>query len=215
MFWAGVLPVLTVNLVYAWNLAAGLDGCFPYLDGCTSVSRGVRSGPGVWLFKVMAVPIAACMMLAWWRLPPALRGRAIIIMGITGAAFFLVYAMALGTDGEIYRWMRRYGVVFYFGLTGLAQLWLMSRLRRRLGSAVRIEARWPWRILLTVAVVTWSLGVLSALKRRLFDDPEMVDRLQNALEWNFALGLSLVFVALWAVLKRCEAAAGGAAGRAR
>ncbi len=198
--WAGVLPILTVNLAYAWNLAAGLEGCFPYVEGCTSVSRGVRSGPGLWLFKVMALPIVVCLLLGWRRLPPRFRTRTIVALGTVGALSFLVYAMALGTDGQVYRWMRRYGVVLYFGLTGLAQLLLTARLRR----ADREDPApvQPWRswLLILLVVATWSLGVLSALKRRLFDDPAFIDRLQNTLEWNFALGLSLVFVALAFVL---------------
>ena len=40
----------------------------------------------------------------------------------------LVYAGALGTEGEFYKWMRRYGVVFYFGFTGIAQLLVANRL---------------------------------------------------------------------------------------
>ena len=47
-----------------------------------------------------------------------------------------------------------------------------------------------------MVALTWATGVASALKRNLSDDPLFLDRLENALEWNFALCLSLCFLAL-------------------
>ena len=44
--WAGLLPILAVNTAYLVNMLLGAETCFPYLEGCHSVSRGLRSGPG-------------------------------------------------------------------------------------------------------------------------------------------------------------------------
>lgn len=190
---ASVVPVLVVHLAYALNvLLAGMDYCLPYWDGCTSVSRAVRSGPGLWLFKAMAVPTALAMALTWRCLPAPPGSAAIRWLGGSGAVFMLVYALALGTGGEFYSWMRRFGVVLYFGFTGLAQLLVGASLARR--GAVR--PGWAVRLYWVVLSLTWCAGIMSAFKRRLFDDPAMVDRLQNALEWWFALGLALGFFAL-------------------
>ena len=71
VLWAGLLPVLAVNLAYLINVTSGADLCFPYLEGCQSVSRGLRSGPGLWLFKLLALPCAVFMMLAWRETPDA------------------------------------------------------------------------------------------------------------------------------------------------
>jgi len=192
---AGAVPIFVVHGAYALNVLVGaIEGCNPYWDGCFSVSRAVRSGPGLWLFKAMALPNAALMIAAWLRLPSPVTGPALRALGVLGALFFLVYAAALGTDGDFYRWMRRYGVVFYFGFTGLSQLLVAGRLRTATAWLPRpaMSRRFYWAVL----VATWSVGVTSALKRRLVDDPAVVDRLQNVLEWAFALGLSMGFVAL-------------------
>lgn len=162
-----------------------------------SVSRGVRSGPGLWLFRILAVPSALFMILAWWRLPPSLRGVWAPRLGIIGAAFLVVYALTLGTDGELYRWMRRYGVVLYFGCTGLAQLLVARALSR----APHPYARGAVVTYLALVATTWGIGVVSALKRRLIDDPALQDRLQNALEWNFSLAMSLALIGLGVVLR--------------
>ena len=78
---AGALPILAVNLAFWLNVQAGLPGCFPYLDGCYSVSRGVRDGPGLWVFKATALPAAVFMALTWWSLPDDLAERVNALRG--------------------------------------------------------------------------------------------------------------------------------------
>ncbi len=135
----------------------------------------------------------------WLGMPDRLRGKWISRAGMIGAAFLVLYAFTLGTDGELYGWMRRYGVVFYFGLTGLAQLMLAARLWSWRAEGLRLDI--PALSYLAVIAVAWLIGILSATKRQLFDNPEIVDRFQNALEWNFALALSLAFVAMAPVIR--------------
>lgn len=210
---AGLLPVLGVNAAFMINVSQGLDGCFPYLEGCHSVSRAVRSGPGLWLFKILALPCAAAMGATWLEVGNWLRRcalgsrrhrRAIVWLGMTGAAFFLVYAVWLGTEGDVYRWLRRYGVVFYFAGTGLAQLLLVSLLWR--GGEGRVGASEPSaaRGLTVLVAVAWALGVASALKRRIIQDPDFLDRVENALEWDFSLALSVAFLGLVPLLRRVK-----------
>jgi len=205
---AGLLPILVVHGAYAYNLLAGLAGCNVYVEGCHSVSRAVRSGPGLILFKVAALPIALITLLAWFSLrrPPATRW--ILALGTTGMLAFLVYAFALGTDGQFYRWMRRYGVVLYFAGTGLAQLLLARRLLLQPEQLRSVTGRAARVAFYTSLLLTWGVGVLSAGKRRLSDDPAFIDRLQNTLEWYFALGLSSVFLALGCLLMSRKARSG-------
>ena len=201
MVLAGALPVIGVHLAFALNIHHGLDACMPYWEGCLSVSRAVRSGPGLLWFKALALPSMVAMWLSWSAVRRVAReggGRSarlrwLVALGWTGAVFFVVYALWLGTEGEVYRWLRRYGVVFYFGCTGLAQLMLLGawpRMARRTSGYIGY---------LAVVVLAWATGIVSAFKRQLSDDPAFIDRLENALEWHFALYLSLGFVVLgWA-----------------
>lgn len=193
---AGAAPIAAVHLAYGLNLLAGLEGCQPYWDGCLSVSRAVRSGPGLGVFKALAPVVALAMTTVLWVWPRPPSTRAVAWLAVLGSACFVVYAFALGTDGSLYRWMRRYGVVGYFGAIGLAQLLLV----RGLATGDIAWRRGGWRSLQVVLALTWGAGVLSALKRRLVDDPALLDRLENALEWWFALGLSVMFLALARVL---------------
>lgn len=224
---AGLLPILAAHGAYLLNLltdgalAAGFV-CMPYTDGCVSVSRAARSGPGLLLFRLLMLPAALLLLLNWAALHgwlrrlhacTARRARALAALGMVGAVFLVLYVTALGSEGEWYRWQRRYGVTFYFGGTALAQLLLVAVLwpqrHRLLGGLLAAPA-----IALTVLVsLQWGLGVFSSLKRLIFEDPVFVDRLENLIEWWFALAMSLSFIAIAWLLQRGGDRTRGTAGR--
>ena len=118
------------------------------------------------------------------------------ILGTIGALFLVFYVTALGNEYEWYRWQRRYGVTFYFGGTALAQLllvWVLWPLRNHLASG-----RLTGPIVTLTALVTaqWTLGVFSALKRLIFADPELIDRVENIIEWCYALPMATAFIVI-------------------
>ena len=214
---AGVLPVLAVHTAYLLNIGAGGSlaaefVCLPYVDGCVSISRAARSGPGLYLFRWVMLLTAALLVLCWFDLRAWLRELPagtprrrdwIRRLGFVGAVFLVLYVTALGSEGEWYRWQRRYGVIFYFGGTGLAQLlllWVLWPVRDRLANG---KLRRPVGVLAALAGVQWTLGVFTSLKRLLFRDPGLIDRLENIIEWWFALPMSLAFVVIgWMLLRR-------------
>ena len=64
---AGLLPILAAHAAYLLNIYAGseLDPryiCQPYLEGCVSISRAARSGPGLLLFKSVMLPCAVLLL---------------------------------------------------------------------------------------------------------------------------------------------------------
>jgi len=175
----------------------------PYFEGCVSISRAARSGPGLLLFRALMLPSVFLLLLCWddvrrWlrQLHACSHRRALVlsIMGMVGAVFLVFYVTSLGTEGEWYRWQRRYGVIFYFGGTALAQLLLVSVLwpQRHVlagGSLLR-----PIAALTALVTMQWVLGVFSSVKRLVFDDPEFIDRLENVIEWWYALPMASGFI---------------------
>ena len=207
---AGLVPVVAVHAAYLLNIRAdaGLAPeflCMPYIDGCVSISRAARSGPGLVLFRWLMLPTAVLLALCWrdvhaWlrqlQAGTLVRRRWIAGLGIAGAVFLVLYVTALGQDTEWYRWQRRYGVIVYFGGTALAQLllaWVLWPQRRDL-CAGRLQRPIAW--LFGLVCLQWVLGVFSSVKRFIFADPEFVDRLENLTEWWFALPMSLAFVVI-------------------
>ncbi len=186
---AGLIPLAAVNGCYL--LAAAQDvvpWCFPYLDGCTSISRAARHESVNFLFRAIMLPYTGVLMLHWWLaskwlkvwVPGAFKRRhAMLGLGMIGALFLVLYATFLGVDGEIYQWLRRYGINVYFSFTVLAQILLMSLLVR--------DARLPlWlrRSKLGLCAVMLGLGLLSLPLQYLVADR---DAALNALEWTFSL----------------------------
>jgi len=213
---AGLLPLLAAPAAYLLNVHAATNLapefiCLPYLDGCVSISRAARSGPGLLLFRALMLPNVFLLLLTWenvrkWllTLPACSRRRAwtIALLGMAGAVFLVFYVTSLGTEGEWYRWQRRYGVTIYFGGTALAQLLLVAVLwpaRRQLAAGRLLQ---PIVTLLALISVQWALGVFSAFKRLLFEDPDFIDRLENVIEWWYALPMAMGFIVIAWLFRR-------------
>lgn len=190
----GIAPILVVHACYALSIDAGTaPACFPYAEGCTSISRAARHGLANHVFKAVMLPCAALIAVFWWLAAawlregaaparPERRIAAMRLLGIVGALFLVLYATFLGVEGDFYRWMRRYGVTIYFSFTVLAQLVMASVLAP--GTALR-------RALASSCGLMLGLGLASIPLQHLMDAR---DAALNALEWNYALLMCLGFV---------------------
>lgn len=186
-----LLPVLAVHLAWWLSVRDGyVPGCLPYLDGCTSISRAARHGLGNEVFRFVMLPCATLQALLWfaagrWFRRRGWRGAAVLPwLGLTAALFLMLYATFLGTEGEVYRLLRRYGVTVYFGATFLAQ-------------ALVLRALHPGaRGMLVVCAGMLLLGVASTVASATVTDPGFKDRVENFLEWHLGVLLTAWFLLL-------------------
>ena len=117
----------------------------------------------------------------------------------------ILYGTFLGTDGAWYQWMRRFGIVFYFGFTCIAMLIVGDAVRR---TAVRITSyRRAAALLLALCVALPLLGVANALAPLVLNNAAAVDAFENATEWWGGL----VFTVFFAMLAALCVAPGGSA----
>jgi hypothetical protein len=193
----------------AWWLSVKADyipACMPYWDGCVSISRAARHGLGNHLFRLAVLPCAALHLFTWWLAREWLRkpgggtdraGAALLMLGAASALALAVYAAFLGTDSETYRFLRRYGVVVYFGCGYLAQLLFMRLAKRRGKLAPGIAGA-----MLAVCVAMLGLGLTSVVTGLALADPALKDRWENAFEWQLGLLLVGWFVLLAILWKR-------------
>lgn len=198
-FW--LLPMLICGLflfaVHAAYLLSVRDGwvpaCVPYAEGCVSISRAARHGIGNQVFRWLVIPCAGLHALVWWLSARWLSGNAPLsstlrgmrVLGIMSACALAVYALFLGTQGEIYGFLRRYGVTVYFGFGFLAQL-LLLRVATRSGAIAPMLRR----MMAVVCACMLLLGLLNVAAGVVLVDDAQRDRIENALEWQ--LGLLLV-----------------------
>lgn len=188
-----LLFVVAAHAAYLLSIQGGhVPACVPYLDGCVSISRAARHGWGNHLFRLVVIPCAVLHALVWLLAQRWLRGgRAMGVLGVVSAVALAVYATFLGTDGETYRFLRRYGVVVYFGFGYLAQLALMRRASLSRALPPRLIVAMSW-----ISIAMLMLGVANVAAGQFATDPAAKDRWENVFEW----WLGLLMVGWYAVL---------------
>jgi hypothetical protein len=207
---AGALPAIAVPI--AWSISVDqqvIPACNPFVDGCVSISRAARYGLANYLFRALVLPAAALQALTWWLVAlwllrlnaiSATRARALTAIGVAAGVFLIVYASFLGTDGEIYRWARRYGVVLYFGFTCIGMLLVAGAARACAWPA----ARWAPTTLLVLCAALPLLGLINALAPLYLPRETARDVVQNITEWWAGLVFSVFFLVLarlWAATR--------------
>lgn len=204
---AGLLPLAATVIAFRLSVQLGLvPSCNPFVDGCVSISRAARHDLPNILFRALLLPAAvlqgACWMLvpAWLRslgAPPDRLQRALPWLGAAAALFLVLYGTFLGTDGAGYRWMRRYGVVMYFGLTCIGMLIVADEMQRRVRA--RRRERWITRALLALCAALPLLGLAHVLLPLALPGPLARDALENSTEWWAGAIFTLFFFVLaWA-----------------
>jgi len=200
-FLAGLLPFAAAVLAYSLSVRLDIvEGCNPFFDGCTSISRAARHGLPNHVFRALVLPAAALQSICWLMCGSWLRSigaapsrmlRVLPVLGIAATVFLVLYGTFLGAEGVAYRWMRRYGVVVYFGATCIAML-IVSDAVHRLA---------PTRSVMAKALVAFSVGLpllgLANAFAPVFGLSEVeVAGLQNSTEWWGGLLFTLFFFAL-------------------
>lgn len=193
---AGAAPMLVALICYWLSVRHGhVPSCIVFWDGCVSISAAGRHPPAVFLFKGGFLPAATLIALYWWLVgswlqalgDTGLASNSMRTIGIIGALFLMLYTTYLGSSGDFYRLMRRYGVTVYFAFTVLAQI-LLARSMLRLGARqLTALARAKLALCLTLLL----LGLAVTFIKPWLADPKA---LQNAVEWAFALLMQVNFL---------------------
>ncbi len=197
-------PFVVTHVALLLSVQAGyVEPCIPYLTGCTSISRAARHGLANDLFQAVMMPVAVLHAVNWYAAARWLRashaapraGATLLPLGLVAAVALAVYAYALGTEGELYRWMRRFGITFYFAASYLAQLVFTHRLHQ-----IERPPGMEQRAMVVIGVVLLGMGFSSVAVSALVRDEATKNAIENVLEWNLALlmtGWFLLMARLW------------------
>lgn len=191
---AALLPLFVTHLAWWLSARAGrIPICNAYLDGCLSISRAARHGLGNDLFRLLMLPAATLQALCWivaavWlRRETQRRVATLPWLGVISGAAMVAYATFLGSEGAIYRLLRHYGTIAYFGGSGLALLVALRALWHKGGRQKNA--------LLVLALGMLAIGLTSVGVTIAFDEP-LRDRARNILEWHLGLWLTAVYLVL-------------------
>ena len=198
---AGLLPVIVVHLCYLVSLQAGhVPACIPYLSGCTSISAAGRHGAAYFIFKGGMIPAAVAMGTYWvlsrrWLL--ALGGadtraaRIMVALGVVSAAFLILYSVYLGSKGDFYSLMRRYGVNIHLSFGALAQILLTRELLRLPPAAARRLGAGLIRAKFVLVAALLLLGLASIPADHILPGGKLA---VNVIEWWFAAGMATYYL---------------------
>jgi|GEM_PF-608408 len=193
-----LVPVFSVHAAYAIGWWQGVAyECNPYLHGCTTISRAAREGDAIFLFRGLMMPLSMLLVFYWYLQRIWLQQMTgkpnwhIFVMGAVGALFLILYVNYLGTDGDFNRFMRRHGIIFYFGLTALAQLFSVFSLQNVMNNLDRKVVRYM-DIQLLLIILCWIAGAVQVAIKSMGVSWEK--EAENVIEWHFALYMSLHFV---------------------
>jgi hypothetical protein len=213
----GLLPAIAaiVALVLSFKLDL-IPACNPLLDGCVSISRAARHDLPNHIFRALVLPAAVLQAVTWLLCANWLTGkgaeargmlRVLPWLGILAGVFLVLYGTFLGTEGQAYRWMRRYGVILYFGFTYLCMviatggMWRLTRT-----NSIAIPARFD-RMLIVLCAGTLLIGLAQPFVPPLLGSEDLKYRLENILEWYVALAFTLYFLALAWIWRHARLAA--------
>ena|SRR5690606_19506475 len=190
-----LIPLLAAVGAYLIAIAQGYpERCVPLLEGCTSISAAARYSDGIFWFRGLMMPLSVLLAIYWviqvrWLnlySSKQLQLKFILGLGIISALALILYVNFLGSHGSVYRFMRSFGVTFYFGFGMLAQLLsihLLYQARALLPSPTRSLLSWQ---LLCVGA-QWTIGLISL--GFTLTQPAFKHQADNIVEWNFALGM--------------------------
>jgi hypothetical protein len=204
---AGLLPLLATLIAYLLAIKLGLvPGCNPFFDGCVSISRAARHDLPNILFRGLMLPAAVLQAACWLLCPAWLRSLHADIyrwqwelpwLGAAAGICLVLYGTFLGSEGDAYRFMRRYGTTLYFGLTCINMLIFSGELQR-LARAERRHRGLALALLALCATLPF-LGLAHVLVPLALPGAAARDALQNATEWwGGAIFTVFFFILAWA-----------------
>jgi hypothetical protein len=203
---AGLIPAIATLTALKLSIELGLvPSCNPLIEGCVSISRAARHDLPNYIFRALVLPAAVLQGTTWMLCAAWLRGmetetrrlvRYLPWLGVAAALFLILYGTFLGTEGQAYRWMRRFGINFYFGFTYLCMAISSGALLRLVQARVMTLPARGDLLLPGICGLTLLVGLLSAFVPHFLDSEDLRNRVGNVFEWYAALFFTLFFVAL-------------------
>ncbi|WIO73259.1 hypothetical protein QP938_08050 [Porticoccaceae bacterium LTM1] len=172
-----------------------ISWCVPYWDGCASVSKVGRQLPITLIYRGLIIPGMVMGALFWLLVPNTLTSwsnspvkRSMMLCGVLGCLFIVVYCVALGEQDRVYRLFRYAGVMFGVGFTVAAQILMTKWLKREISTAEGA--------LQAMTICLWSyliMAFLSVSGQLLL--PELYEEyIRSSLEWWLFLLVSLWYL---------------------
>ena len=177
-----LVPIITICISYVISAFYGyVDWCLPIIDGCTSISKVGRYGISFYLYKILVIPSVILMIYFWLKVYlDVYKNIFLLFLSFIACIFLIIYLIALGFDGPIYRFMREIGIFAFFVFMPICQIWLTA-------SAPKESLKTKFFLYLLILLF---IGFCFVYFYILHMDN---NNYENIIEWNFAFGIFLFF----------------------
>ena len=185
-----LVPVLTIFVSYLISASNGyVDWCMPIIEGCTSISKVGRYGLSFYLYKIFVIPSLILMIYFWLKAYLNIyKNIVLIFLSVVACLFLIIYLIALGFDGKIYRFMREIGIFVFFVLMPICQAWLTISTSHNFLNKFFLYLI----IFVFIGLACVYLSILS------LDN----DNYENIIEWNFVFFIFLFFPVFYFSIKK-------------
>jgi len=177
-----LIPIIIIDISYIISAFFGyVDWCLPIIDGCTSISKVGRYGISFYLYKILVIPSVILMMYFWLKVYLDIyKNVFLLFLSFIACVFLIIYLIALGFDGTLYRFMREVGIFAFFVFMPLCQIWLTISTP---SETIKTKLFLYLLILLFIGFCFVYFYIL----------PLDNDNYENIIEWNFAFCIFLFF----------------------
>ena len=185
-----LVPVLTIFVSYLISASNGyVDWCMPIIEGCTSISKVGRYGLSFYLYKIFIIPSLILMIYFWSKAYLNIyKNIVLIFLSVVACLFLIIYLIALGFDGKIYRFMREIGIFIFFVLMPTCQAWLTISTSHNLLNKFFLYL-----------IIFIFIGLACVYLSILYLDN---DNYENIIEWNFVFFIFLFFPVFYFSIKK-------------
>ena len=185
-----LVPVLTIFVSYLISASNGyVDWCMPIIEGCTSISKVGRYGLSFYLYKIFIIPSLILMIYFWSKAYLNIyKNIVLIFLSVVACLFLIIYLIALGFDGKIYRFMREIGIFVFFVLMPICQAWLTISTSYNFLNKFFLYLI----IFIFIGLACVYLSILS------LDNGNY----ENIIEWNFVFSIFLFFPVFYFSIKK-------------
>lgn len=155
------------------------------------------------IFLLGMVPAAILSMQLWLSGEAWFAGdhtlthsHALALTGALASLCLLVYVTTLGIPGDVYRLLRKFVVLLYFGCTFIAQLLLVRQISQLAAEKGLVDLERLANRLTALCALVLACGIV-IVPISMIEDPIRRKQVENIVEWNYALFLHVYYLVLY------------------
>lgn len=208
-----VMATLTFLAINACFVLAASNGhipwCFPYIEGCVSISKASRNLPEIQIYR-FAMIASAILMVSYWtlcgnwikqlyrelvspggQLTGNKRRRTFVTIGIISSICLAINALLIGNENEFLKELRQICVTTFFFGAILAQCIFALELKRLVVQNNLFQLNKMSNFKISLCIIQVLLAILAIVIAPYLNQKPYFE---NIAEWNIVLLMVAFFV---------------------